>query len=50
MIGKRMGVSTIAFEQPPMLSAWAAVGGKKEQEGPLGAQFDQLFLLLISVT
>ena len=33
MIGKRMGVSTIAFEQPPMLSAWAAVGGKKEQEG-----------------
>ena len=43
MIGKRMGVSTIAFEQPPMLSAWAAVGGKKEQEGPLGAQFDQLF-------
>lgn len=43
MIGKRMGVSTIAFEQPPMLSAWAAVGGKKEQEGPLGAQFDRLF-------
>ena len=43
MIGKRMGMSTIAFEQPPMLSAWAAVGGKKEQEGPLGAEFDQLF-------
>lgn len=26
---------TLLFSQPPVISAWAAVGGKKEGEGPL---------------
>lgn len=40
---KRMGVATLRFAQPPRIQAWAAVGGKKEKKGPLGAQFDKLF-------
>lgn len=43
MIGKRMGIGTIQFERPPRVRAWAAVGGKKEKEGPLGPEFDHLF-------
>ena len=30
------------FEQPPVIAAWAAVGGKKESEGPLAEGFDLL--------
>lgn len=33
---------TLLFEQPPVISAWAAVGGKKEGEGPLASGFDEL--------
>ncbi len=33
---------TLIFPKPPVLSAWAAVGGKKESEGPLAAGFDEL--------
>ena len=33
---------TILFEQPPVIAAWAAVGGKKESEGPLAEGFDLL--------
>lgn len=33
---------TILFAQPPVIAAWAAVGGKKESEGPLAAGFDFL--------
>ncbi len=33
---------TIVFAHPPVIAAWAAVGGKKEGEGPLAAGFDQL--------
>ncbi len=43
MNGKRVGESTIRLERPPRVRAWAAVGGKKEKEGPLGAKFDKLF-------
>ncbi len=43
MIGKRMGIGTIKFDRPPRVRAWAAVGGKKEKEGPLGAEFDKVF-------
>lgn len=31
---------TIIFSSPPALLSWAAVGGKKEGEGPLGKAFD----------
>ena len=31
---------TLLFEQPPVVGAWAAAGGKKESEGPLASAFD----------
>ena len=34
---------TLIFQKPPVIAAWAAVGGKKEGDGPLAAGFDQLF-------
>ena len=34
---------TIRFQDPPCISAFAAVGGKRESEGPLAAKFDLLF-------
>ena len=43
MNGKRMGMATIRLERPPRVRAWAAVGGKKEKDGPLGAEFDHVF-------
>ena len=33
---------TLVFAKPPVIAAWAAVGGKKESEGPLAAGFDWL--------
>ena len=33
---------TVIFPHPPVLAAWAAVGGKKEREGPLAQGFDEL--------
>lgn len=33
---------TVFFERPPRAAAWAAVGGKKESEGPLAQTFDLL--------
>ena len=33
---------TLLFETPPVIAAGAAVGGKKESEGPLAAEFDEL--------
>ena len=38
----RKGRYTIYFQDPPSLRAFAAVGCKKEGEGPLGACFDQI--------
>ena len=34
---------TLIFTRPPTVGAFAAVGGKKESEGPLAACFDGLF-------
>lgn len=34
---------TLLFRDPPTLAEFAAVGGKKESEGPLASQFDLLF-------
>ena len=33
---------TLIFQTPPVIAAHAAVGGKKEGEGPLAAGFDAL--------
>ena len=41
-MGKRMGKQTVALADPPTLRGWAAVGGKKEGEGPLKDCFDQI--------
>ena len=34
---------TLLFQTLPVIAAGAAVGGKKEGEGPLAAEFDELF-------
>ena len=34
---------TIIFDTPPRITHWAAVGGKKEGEGPLCDEFDMIF-------
>ena len=34
---------TLIFSDPPVIASHAAVGGKKEGEGPLAAEFDELF-------
>ena len=40
---KRIGKNTLEFEMPPTILGHAAIGGKKEAEGPLGADYDQTF-------
>jgi len=41
ILGNRpMGRQSFIFENPPFISAWASVAGKKEKEGPLGHTFD----------
>ena len=42
-IMKRLGRYTLLFEHCPTVLGHAAVGGKKEAEGPLGGDFDQTF-------
>ncbi len=39
----RLGKYTLAFDRPPRVISFAAVGGKKEGEGPLGNAFDRIF-------
>ena len=38
----RKGVQTLVFESKPVILSRAAIGGKKEGEGPLAAHFDFL--------
>ena len=40
MAKNKKGKQTLVFENQPVITAWASVAGKKEQEGPLGHQFD----------
>jgi len=42
MPNARLGKQTLVFETPPVLIGHAAVVGKKEGEGPLGASFDYI--------
>lgn len=40
---KRIGKRTLEFTTPPVILGRAAIGGKKEAQGPIGADFDQTF-------
>ena len=40
---RRVGRGCLAFERPPALLGRAAVGGKREAQGPMGADFDKTF-------
>lgn len=40
---RRVGRGCLAFDRPPALLGRAAVGGKREAQGPLGADFDKTF-------
>ncbi len=40
MSNKKMGAQSILLGEPPVITAWASVVGKKESEGPLSACFD----------
>ena len=40
---RRVGRGCLAFERPPALLGRAAVGGKREAEGPLGGDLDKTF-------
>ena len=40
---RRVGRGCLAFERPPALLGQAAVGGKREAQGPLGADLDKTF-------
>ena len=42
MTNRRLGDATLAFGTPPVLIGHAAVAGKREGEGPLGASFDHI--------
>ncbi len=39
-MAKRQGKYTLIMQNPPTVEAWAAIGGKKEGEGPVGPYFD----------
>ena len=41
-MNQHIGTQSIQFETPPVILASAAVGGKKESEGPLADSFDLL--------
>ena len=40
MENKQMGKQSFTFSNPPVITAWACVAGKKEKEGPLAEYFD----------
>lgn len=40
MASQKRGRQSFGFQEPPVITAWASVAGKKETEGPLGYTFD----------
>lgn len=40
MTNQRCGKQSFRFNNPPVITAWASVAGKKEKEGPIGNSFD----------
>ncbi len=41
-MGRRLGKQTLRLQREPAVLSYAAVGGKKEGEGPLGGGFDRI--------
>ena len=41
MANQKCGKQSFKLENPPVITAWASIAGKKEQEGPLCAYFDE---------
>ncbi len=37
---KKTGMQSITFSNPPVITGWASVAGKKESQGPYGKYFD----------
>ena len=42
MANQIMGKQSFILENPPVITAWASIAGKKESEGPLAAYFDHI--------
>ena len=42
MADNKRGRSSFLLPQPPVITAWASVAGKKESEGPLAHTFDKI--------
>ena len=40
MANQKRGRQSFSLANPPVITAWASVAGKKEAEGPLGRTFD----------
>lgn len=40
MVNQKCGKQSFKLENPPVITAWASVAGKKESEGPLAKSFD----------
>ena len=40
MAKQKRGKQSFLLPQPPVVTAWASVAGKKETQGPLGREFD----------
>ena len=40
MVNQKQGKQSFRLADPPVITAWASVAGKKESEGPLKASFD----------
>ena len=40
MANQKMGRQSFLLENPPVITAWASVAGKKEAQGPLASSFD----------
>ena len=42
MANKKIGKQTIAFTNPPVITGYASIVGKKEGQGPLNGTFDRI--------
>lgn len=43
MRNQQIGKQSFSFENPPTITHWASIAGKKEKEGPLGTYFDHTY-------
>ena len=40
MLNQKCGKQSFTLSNPPIITHWASVAGKKESEGPLSSYFD----------